>query len=126
MGRTARRPAVHGIRGIQGILGQDDVDEGSRTAMWVALHDGWTVRAVGGDVPRGLEGVRIPATVPGCVHLDLMAAGLIPDPYRDENEAALTWIGRVDWRWETTFEAQAGGGDEHVDLVALGLDTVAT
>ena len=52
--------------------------------MWVALHDGWTVRAVGGDVPPGLEGVRMPATVPGCVHLDLMAAGLVPDPYLDK------------------------------------------
>ncbi len=108
-----------------GHAGRDGVDEGSRTVAGEALHDGWTVRAVGGDVPPGLEGVRIPATVPGCVHLDLMAAGLVPDPYLDENEAALTWIGRVDWRWETTFAAHADG-DEHVDLVALGLDTVAT
>ena len=33
-----------------------------------------------------------PAEVPGCVHTDLMAAGVIPDPYLDGNEAALRWM----------------------------------
>ena len=88
------------------------------------LIDGWTLRAVGGDVPEQLAGVCVPATVPGCVHLDLLAAGLIPDPYLDENEKLLGWIGRVDWRYETTFDWEADHGT-HTDLVALGLDTVA-
>jgi beta-mannosidase len=88
------------------------------------VHTGWTVRAVGGAVPAHLVGVRVPATVPGCVHLDLLAAGLIPDPYLDENERLVAWIGRVDWRYETTF--QWSPADEQVDLVALGLDTVST
>ncbi len=88
-----------------------------------SVHEGWTVRAVGGEVPAGLVGVKVPATVPGCVHLDLLAAGLIPDPYLDENERAVAWIGRVDWRYETTVHWS--GGEPEVDLVALGLDTVA-
>jgi beta-mannosidase len=92
--------------------------------MQVPLSGGWTVTAVGGVVPEGIKGVRFPATVPGSVHLDLMAAGVIPDPYLDENELALAWVGRVDWRFETSFD-WAGDGCE-VDLVALGLDTVAT
>jgi beta-mannosidase len=92
----------------------------------VTVHDGWTVRAIGGDVPPHLAGVRVPASVPGCVHLDLLAAGLIPDPYLDENERLLAWIGRVDWRYETTLPWTGGGHDDQVDLVALGLDTVAT
>jgi beta-mannosidase len=50
------------------------------------LYDGWTVRAVGGDIPDGMVRAAIPATVPGCVHLDLMAAGLVPDPYVGEDE----------------------------------------
>ena len=91
-----------------------------------ALHDGWTVRAVGGHVPSGLAGAAIPATVPGCVHLDLMAAGLIPDPYVGENERLVGWIGRTDWRYETTFVWDGAGADAEIDLVALGLDTVAT
>jgi beta-mannosidase len=90
----------------------------------VAVHEGWTVRAVGGDVPVELAGSVVPATVPGCVHLDLLAAGLIPDPYLDENERLLAWIGRVDWRYETTLHWT--GDSDQVDLVALGLDTVAT
>jgi beta-mannosidase len=91
--------------------------------MQVPVHSDWTVTAVGGDVPDRIAGVVVPATVPGCIHLDLLAAGLIPDPYLDENEDAVAWVGRVDWRFETTIEWDAGGAE--VDLVALGLDTVA-
>jgi beta-mannosidase len=92
--------------------------------MHVPLHSGWTVTAVSGAVPPDLVGVALPATVPGSVHLDLMAAGVIPDPYLDENELVVAWVGRVDWRYETSVEWD--GGDGNVDLVALGLDTVAT
>ncbi|MEU4771931.1 glycoside hydrolase family 2 protein [Micromonospora sp. NPDC023644] len=91
-----------------------------------ALHEGWTLRAVPGpQVPPAIAGRPVPATVPGCVHTDLLAAGLIPDPYLDDNERGLAWIGRTDWVYETTF-AHEPGGDERVDLVCAGLDTVAT
>ncbi len=62
--------------------------------------------------------------MPGSVHLDLMAAGVIPDPYLDENELAVAWVGRVDWRYETVFDWDGDGCE--TDLVAHGLDTVAT
>ena len=91
-----------------------------------ALHDGWSLRAVPGpQVPNDISGVRVPATVPGCVHTDLLAAGLIPDPYLDDNETRLHWIGRTDWIYETVFD-WAGGDEPRVDLVCAGLDTVAT
>ena len=80
---------------------------------------------IAGDVPDDIAGRTIPAAVPGCVHLDLLAAGLIADPYLDENELAVGWVGRVDWRYETAFD-WAGNHDDHIDLVASGLDTVAT
>ena len=85
------------------------------------LHDGWTLTAVS-------DGARIrsvPATVPGCVHTDLLAAGLIEDPYLDDNETRLGWIGRTDWRYDTTFRWTADEY-ERSDLVCAGLDTVAT
>ncbi len=82
-----------------------------------ALHQGWTLS--GADVSA------VPATVPGCVHTDLLAAGLIEDPYLDDNERKVAWIGRTDWVYETTFDAQPGD-DGRVDLVCAGLDTVAT
>ncbi|MEV4542350.1 glycoside hydrolase family 2 protein [Micromonospora echinaurantiaca] len=90
------------------------------------LHEGWTLRAVPGPrVPVEIAGRTVPATVPGCVHTDLLAAGLIPDPFLDDNERALAWIGHTDWSYQTTFEHEPGGADR-VDLVCAGLDTVAT
>jgi beta-mannosidase len=97
--------------------------------MRIALHDGWTVQAVGGDVPESVAGVRIPATIPGSIHTDLLAAGLIPDPYLDLNEALVQWVGHADWRYECTFDWRRSMSDdtpERVDLVFEGLDTVAT
>jgi beta-mannosidase len=66
----------------------------------------------------------VPAIVPGCVHTDLLTAGLIDDPYLDDNEQKVAWVGRTDWVYETTFHADIDG--ERVDLVCAGLDTVAT
>ncbi len=93
------------------------------------LCEGWSLTLAGDpdSVPEPLvarlTGDGIPATVPGCVHTDLLAADLIPDPYRDANEKQLTWIGRTDWRYRTTFRAPTGY--HRVDLVCQGLDTVA-
>jgi beta-mannosidase len=90
-----------------------------------ALHDGWTVSAVpGSDVPPAAAGPH-PASVPGCVHTDLLAAGVIEDPYLDDNELRLAWIARTDWCYETSFE-WTDDGSARVDLVCDGLDTVAT
>ena len=50
------------------------------------LHDGWQLRTVPGTRAGRSSGagrVRLPASVPGCVHTDLLAAGLIEDPYLD-------------------------------------------
>lgn len=89
----------------------------------------WTVTAVGdtSDVPADIAGQTIPATVPGCVHTDLLAAGLIPDPYLDENEKLVQWIGQVDWCYAGTFELTATDLDSpQIELACDGLDTVAT
>ncbi|MFJ2030447.1 glycoside hydrolase family 2 protein [Streptosporangium sp. NPDC087985] len=85
------------------------------------LHDGWTLTAVSEDV--GIAGVA--ATVPGCVHTDLLAAGLIDDPYLKDNETRLGWIGHTRWAYETVFTWTADGHDR-TDLVCQGLDTAAT
>ncbi len=95
------------------------------------LHDHWTVRLVGdaGPCPADLREklkAGIPATVPGCIHLDLMSAGLIPDPYLGDNEKALQWIGEVDWQYASTFSVDAATLEhERLELVFDGLDTVA-
>jgi beta-mannosidase len=66
-----------------------------------------------------------PATVPGEVHTDLMAAGVIPDVFDGDNESAFAWIGRTDWTYRARFTWQPDGGARQ-ELVAEGLDTVAT
>ncbi|MEV4538392.1 glycoside hydrolase family 2 TIM barrel-domain containing protein [Asanoa sp. NPDC049518] len=91
------------------------------------LNSGWTLMPASGDAvpPEVAAAGPIPATVPGCVHTDLLAAGLIPDPFHDSNESALRWIGEATWHYATTFDWHGGGGHDRVDLVCAGLDTVA-
>jgi beta-mannosidase len=67
-----------------------------------------------------------PATVPGDVHLDLLANKLIPDPFYRDNEAKLQWIQDADWEYRTTITATPGVlSHDHVDLAFDGLDTSA-
>ena len=61
------------------------------------LTEGWTVRHE--------EGANCPPVVPGCVHTDLLAAGVIPDPFLGRNETEVAWVGRRDWTYETSSRA---------------------
>jgi beta-mannosidase len=88
------------------------------------LHEGWNLTVAGGPAPADIVGAIVPATVPGSVHTDLLAAGLIPDPYLDDNESLLAWIGLCDWRYSLDFEWKNDGSDV-VELVFAGLDTIA-
>ncbi|BDZ42305.1 beta-mannosidase [Paraoerskovia sediminicola] len=89
----------------------------------------WTLRAVGDEIPDDapgwVAGLEVPGTVPGCVHTDLMDAGLVPDPYLDENEREVQWIARTGWEYATEIVWSEVDADR-VDLVCDGLDTVAT
>jgi beta-mannosidase len=59
--------------------------------------------------------------------MDLLAAGMIPDPYLDDNERTLAWIGRCGWGYSTALTAPpALRDDERLELVFAGLDTFAT
>lgn len=92
------------------------------------LHEGWTLHLLGGPAPDDLDAALragVQATVPGVVHTDLLAAGLIPDPYVDDNESATSWIGECAWEYRTRFDAPREPATRR-DLVADGLDTVAT
>ncbi|MEJ3404484.1 glycoside hydrolase family 2 protein [Rathayibacter sp. YIM 133350] len=99
------------------------------------LTDGWTLSLLDGPAPDAVRTASVPATVPGSVHTDLLAAGLIPDPYLDDNERLLAWIGLCDWRYTRVFERPADAGSASdpsaadpsvVELAFDGLDTVAT
>ncbi|MFJ9098399.1 glycoside hydrolase family 2 protein [Streptomyces sp. NPDC102405] len=81
------------------------------------LTEGWILRHSDGTVDE------LPAVVPGCVHTDLLAAGVIPDPFLGRNETEVAWVGRRDWTYETDLVPM--NGHEQTDLVFDGLDTVA-
>lgn len=93
---------------------------------------GWTLTpgVDVGSVPfhmRPLLLAGVAATVPGCVHTDLMAAGLMDDPYLGDNEVKQFWIGKTDWVYRRKFEVGAEMMEwERVELACDGLDTVAT
>ncbi|BEP14743.1 glycoside hydrolase family 2 protein [Acidothermaceae bacterium B102] len=89
------------------------------------LHDDWTLRALPHAGVPDHVGVRdIAATVPGCVHTDLLAAHLIPDPMLGSNEQLVSWVSEADWLYSSAFDSDLGSY-ERVDLVCEGLDTVA-
>ena len=88
------------------------------------IHAGWSVRVVDGPAPEQIVGRSFAATVPGSIHTDLLAAGLIADPYLDDNEHLQAWIGACDWEYCTTFTWSDEGFDR-AELVFEGLDTVA-
>jgi len=84
------------------------------------LHSGWSFLEP--STSRYLA-----AEVPGCIHTDLLRHKLIPDPFWGSNEAGLQWIEEKDWRYRCEFDAQPEWlAHEHLELVAEGLDTVAT
>lgn len=93
------------------------------------LENGWRFRLSPQD-PAAVEHAQAaawhPAKVPGHVHTDLLANGLIPDPYVGSPEAGLQWIGLAKWEYETRFDADAATlRRARSDLVFESLDTFA-
>lgn len=92
------------------------------------IDSGWTFRAVlNAEIPeRDVPLVTAPmtASVPGCVHTDLIALGKLVDPYLDANEMMVQWVGNTEWIYTTNFDSPINFGDRH-DIVFEGLDTVA-
>jgi beta-mannosidase len=89
----------------------------------------WSFRLLPGDAQSqahpGLDAWR-PAQVPGSVHTDLLAAGVIGDPYVGAAEAGLQWIGLADWEYRARFDVDAATlARRHAELRFDGLDTFA-
>jgi beta-mannosidase len=83
------------------------------------LADDWEFRRAGDDQ-------WLAASVPGSVHLDLLAHGLIDPPFDGDNEARLQWIERENWEYRTSFVVDSEIlAHENLELVFQGLDTYA-
>lgn len=87
----------------------------------MTLDHGWQFRELKGGQPP--EAGWMPATVPGDVHLDLLANKLVPDPFYRDNESKLQWIEGASWEYRTELEMSAATlKHSHLDLVFNGLD----
>ena len=73
------------------------------------------------QTPQGFQ--TLPASVPGTVHTDLIAAGLIGDIRTTGSEVEQEWIRNTDSTYKATIAAQPQANHE---LNFLGLDTLAT
>ena len=78
--------------------------------------------------PSGIKKISlpetIPAQVPGCIHTDLIAAGIIKDISIDGKEQDQFWIWKTDSEYSTILKQDKSAGTKH--LVFHGLDTIAT
>jgi beta-mannosidase len=94
--------------------------ESGRHKLTLSLQAGWQFREVGKDAWN-------PATVPGCVHTDLLNNKLIEDPFYRDNEQKQQWIGKTDWEYQTNFNVTPELlKHDQIDLVFEGLDTYAS
>ena len=67
------------------------------------------------------------ASIPGCIHTDLYANKLIPDPFYGDNEKQLQWIEEQGWIYETSFNVETNNLEsKSASLIFEGLDTYAT
>jgi len=93
---------------------------GAMPVKFLDLGGAWLVTRTGDPTP-------IPAQVPGCIHTDLLAAGLIDDPFYRDNEERVQWVGEAEWTYTRTVTATAElVALERVLLRCEGLDTLAT
>ena len=59
----------------------------------------WTLTSPGNDSVAAIKG-----QVPSQAHLDLYAAGIIPDPYFGLNDFDLRWVARSNWSYTAEVE----------------------
>ncbi len=89
------------------------------------LDHGWQFRQVAAGAQEAENG-WLPATVPGDVHLDLLANRKIQNPFFRDNESKLQWIENESWEYRLNFDVPAALlARSNVDLVFDGLDAAA-
>jgi beta-mannosidase len=72
------------------------------------------------------ESMSLDALVPGHVHLDLIRAGRIPDPFWRDQADKCQWVEHWDWTYEKEFALPGNFEGRRAVLEFGGLDTFAT
>ena len=89
------------------------------------LNDQWQFRqTTAPDATPSCMLPWLPATVPGHVHVDLMANGVIEDPFYRMHEKSVAWVSETGWTYQRTIHLDAPVAPVSY-LVFEGLDTVA-
>ncbi len=89
------------------------------------LNGSWTLDVIAGDGSAVYS--KVPATVPGSVYHDLLAAGQIEDPFWRDNETEALKLMEHSFRYARSFEASPELlAADAVRLRCEGLDTLAT
>ena len=123
LGLLVANSLILGFAGIGAWPAQAQGKTGQNAMM--SLDQGWEFRQVVSGSIAG-EQSWLPATVPGDVHLDLLANKKIPDPFYRDNEAKLQWIENASWEYRLDFDVPAEFlSRSHVDLVFDGIDAAA-
>ena len=92
---------------------------GTNNVKTIELNTGWQLKEAGFPI-------TYPATVPGCVHTDLLAKNIIKDPFYRTNERDEQWIDKVNWEYQTTFDLPTEVfAKNNIELDFKGLDTYA-
>ncbi len=83
------------------------------------LNNEWSFCSAGSEAWK-------PATVPGCIHTDLLKNGMIPDPLKANNEQEVEWVEQSDWTYRTFFSPDAKLMTyQNIYLFFEGVDTYA-
>lgn len=93
--------------------------EETRQESWQVkvLNKNWEFSKAGSDD-------WMPANVPGCVHTDLMAHQMIPDPFFGDNEQQVQWVEKEDWEYQCNFSVDSALYNRKcINLKFAGLDT---
>ena len=90
-----------------------------RNKLEKKINKNWTFRKV-------YDKKWLKAQVPGCVHTDLYANNIIPDPFHGTNEKDLQWISYENWEYKTILDLDNEFISKEVQLLKFyGLDTYA-
>ncbi|KAG8910599.1 hypothetical protein FRC01_006243 [Tulasnella sp. 417] len=98
------------------------------------IDSGWKYKERSQDVPNvldelngaSLSGWKPTTQFPSEVHAELIAADVIPHPYKAESDTDYQWVGEVEWLYATAFKINAPFDNMVHDLHFDGLDTFCT
>ncbi|KAI9648668.1 Beta-mannosidase B [Ciborinia camelliae] len=92
----------------------------------IPVDKNWTFKQADNEDSKFLPVAQFPTNV----HLDLIANGIIQDPFMGKNENDVQWIGETVWIYKTTFSSPAISAEDKASVKAVlafdGLDTYAT